>query len=168
MHLQRHHTSHQGFTLIELLVVIAIISVLSSIVLVSLSSARGKGNDASIKANLATISLQASYYNNEAGYYAQDEFTTCDLSYGPGSNIMQDRIINQAMNVAMIASPEPNATMCGVSPTGYAIAVQRPSGYPSKYWCIDSEGAKCGNEDGLNPGFSGGANTSCAQCTDYQ
>ena len=58
-----------GFTLIELLVVIAIIGILASVVLASLNSARAKGADAAIKANLANMRAQAAlFYDNSSSY----------------------------------------------------------------------------------------------------
>ena len=45
----------KGFTLIELLIVIAIIGILASIVLVSLSSTRGKARTAEFKAQASSL-----------------------------------------------------------------------------------------------------------------
>lgn len=61
----------RGFTLIELMVVIAIIGILTSIVMVSLSSAQAKARDGRRIANIATIQLALeTYYNDNQTYPA--------------------------------------------------------------------------------------------------
>jgi type II secretion system protein G len=57
----------RGFTLIELLVVIAIIGILSSVVLVSLDSARQKARDAQRIANISQIANAIALYQNDNG-----------------------------------------------------------------------------------------------------
>ncbi len=66
--------NRRGFTLIELLVVIAIIGILSSIVLASLNTARGKGSDAAAKENLNNMRAQAELVYDSSG---QSYATVC-------------------------------------------------------------------------------------------
>ncbi len=140
----------KGFTLIELLVVIAIIGVLSSVVLASLNTARSKGNDAGVKANLNTIVTQAALYlsensnvygvfNNGSG--AADACPTT----GTGS-VFHDATIMRAIASALVDSSGGTAT-CLSTNAAYAVAVTRPVGAtssPSTYWCADSTGNRCG------------------------
>jgi prepilin-type N-terminal cleavage/methylation domain-containing protein len=58
-----------GFTLIELMVVVAIIALLSSIVLVSLSSARNKAKEARVQTEIHNIKLALEEYNTQYGGY---------------------------------------------------------------------------------------------------
>ena len=75
----------RGFTLIELLVVIAIIGILSSVVLASLNSARNKGADSAVKANLANARAQAEiYYDSNSNSYA----TVCTATGGIQQNVL--------------------------------------------------------------------------------
>lgn len=74
-------SSVRGFTLIELLVVITIIGILSSIVLVSLNSARSKARDARRKADMRQLQIALEfYYDNNGSYPASDNW----LSSEPG------------------------------------------------------------------------------------
>lgn len=57
----------RGFTLIELLVVIAIIGLLSSIVLASLNTARGRARDAEVRSELRQIQIAIQLYFTQNG-----------------------------------------------------------------------------------------------------
>lgn len=59
----------RGFTLIELLVVISIISLLSSVVLASLNSARARARDAQRSSDIRQIQLALELYRNTNGGY---------------------------------------------------------------------------------------------------
>lgn len=64
-----HLKPNKGFTLIELLVVIAIISILASVVLASLNSAREKARDAKRISDVKQLQLALElYFDDNSGY----------------------------------------------------------------------------------------------------
>ncbi len=157
----------QGFTLIELLVVIAIIGILSAVVLASLNTARSKGNDAGVKANLNTVGTQAALYLSYTNSpYGKFSLGTCPSS-GSGT-VFHNATVERAIAAALVDSGSGGATMCYSTNTAYAVAVSRPAGVTaatSIYWCVDSEGTHCGtNSFSLN---SPGA-PSCGTCASPQ
>jgi prepilin-type N-terminal cleavage/methylation domain-containing protein len=108
---------NRGFTLIELLVVIAIIGILSSVVLASLNTARGKGADAAIKANLANARAQAELYYDTEGDYAD----VCTVDTG-------------------ILSAVTAASATCVDDTGFWVATSQLD-TAGTFFCVDSEGS---------------------------
>lgn len=66
----------RGFTLIELLVVISIIGLLSAVVLASLSTARAKAKDASIKQETVAFTSMMELNRSDYGDYCNLQFGT--------------------------------------------------------------------------------------------
>jgi prepilin-type N-terminal cleavage/methylation domain-containing protein len=70
---------NKGFTLIELLVVISIISLLSTIVLASLNTAREKSKAAALVHNLKQLQLALELYKNDTGKYPYEDVAVGSL-----------------------------------------------------------------------------------------
>ena len=132
-------SSNRGFTLIELLVVVAIIGILSSVVLASLNTARNKGTDASIKANLSGARAEAEIFYDTAVSYDG----VCALT---GSNVIGDSVKaadeaydGSAPTYADATAAAAGAGQCHDSATAWAAMVSIKTG-TGVFFCVDSTG----------------------------
>lgn len=125
---------NKGFTLIELLVVIAIIGILSSVVLASLSTARGKGNDAKVKAQLQGLRASAEIYADTNGNYGTINTDSCGAAFFADSASGMLQFTTQANYPA-------GATLsCRANGTNYAVSALLPGMGGTNSWCVDSSG----------------------------
>lgn len=138
---------NRGFTLIELLVVIAIIGILSSVVLASLNSARGKGSDAAIKSQLASIRSQAEIYYDNNGNYGTVAAATSNAQCTAGTAttlVFKDSTVAAQIAGLVNNSGSGNNVVCSTNAnpaTAYAVAAVLKSDTTGKTaWCVDSGG----------------------------
>lgn len=120
----------KGFTLIELLVVIAIIGVLSSVVLASLNSARGKGANAGIKQNMNSLRAQAEVY-----------YDTSPTGY---TGVCTDSQIVKIRNAADVMSG--GSTVCNSDASAWAASSPlKVADGVNNFWCVDGTGVGRGH-----------------------
>jgi len=138
---------NQGFTLIELLVVIAIIGILSAIVLASLNTARAKGVDAAVKAQLSGMRSQAELIFADKSCYSSDGTTSCAASaVAPGActTATSGTLFNNTNVTAVItAINTTQGLLMACSSTAGQTAWAMVGQYKSnglKGWCVDSTG----------------------------
>ena len=148
----------KGFTLIELLVVIAIIGILASVVLVSLNSARGKGKDTHIIADVQQIRTQLESDSNGSNY--NNDFTGLGVApvlagnsgvttYSTYNQIFADVNSNTPSGTSATTTAVAAGTV-GSLPRSLVVVVDNNTtvkaysihGYLSTgyYFCIDSTG----------------------------
>ncbi len=151
-----------AFTLIELLVVIAIIGLLSAIILASLQSARKRGSDTRVVADVQQIrnilstgqnsSVYTDLYGATAGSPAGGSFTISNSGYTAGSpaaatttaasaNLATqwNDAVSQGGAIQIFVGT--NSTTGGVaSPNVISFAIYGQLVSSTKYFCIDSTG----------------------------
>lgn len=134
-----------GFTLIELLVVVSIITLLTTIVLGALSTARKNAQDTRTKDQLSQFRTAAAVYfganNNTYGITVPgsgcDGSGVCDCFVGD----MTNTVFYNSPFVNSSIYPNNSSAACIANDTEFAFAVSLvvPQGV-NTYWCVDSQG----------------------------
>jgi prepilin-type N-terminal cleavage/methylation domain-containing protein len=130
----------RGFTLIELLVVIAIIGILSSVVLASLNTARDKGVDAAVKADLDGVRSQAALFYDGDGLSYADVCGTDDSTDGVASINHMILAAAQKTGLSAISVNEAGAdgqATCNAGAEAWAAEAPLKT---SGFYCVDSTG----------------------------
>ena len=120
---------NKGFTLIELLVVIAIIGILATLIIVSLSGARDRADDAEKKSNAKAIDLALAQYYLDKKSYPTQILNAAQYGYGltptdkPASLLLKyvPASVFDKQKEGVGASAKYNTAYCGTRENGFYV-----------------------------------------------
>jgi prepilin-type N-terminal cleavage/methylation domain-containing protein len=145
--------SFRGFTLIELLVVIAIIGILATVVIGAVNSARSKGGDAAVKANLQALRTEAEFWYDSNNAYATTAITgACPTAYSAtgtnfvaGSKSATEAVLavnkQQATGVTATCQISIGATSAWAASAPLKVQNQFGTSSGADHFCVDSAGS---------------------------
>jgi len=136
-----------GFTLIELLTVIAIMGILSSIVLVSLTSARLKSKDTAVISQLSNMKVQAEIYfdthNNSYDNICSESADNKGFGNTTGPGLLKAVKDSTAIpsEISLSSAGAYNQVTCNDSAAGFAVEapLSKSASGSSRMYCVDSK-----------------------------
>ena len=138
----KKYSERGGFTLIELLVVIAIIGILSSIILVSLNSARTKGKDARVISDVQQLRTQIET-DAVNPYYDVSFAAACTVATDAACGIVATgnySTLSTDLTTYSGTLTVWTTRVAGPHITAYALWGKLPSQTTATYFCVDSTG----------------------------
>ena len=127
----------KGFTLIELLVVIAIIGILSSVVLASLTTARTRGQAASVQSQLSNMRAQMElYYSTNGNSYSTTGATAAACTVGSEAGPFAAAATNGVGALVAGTRSAGGTVACGATSTAWYVT----GAIGGTTYCVDSTG----------------------------
>lgn len=118
-----YSNNETGFTLIELLVVASIISLLASVILVTVDTARQRARVAAVKQNMQTLSLEAELHRSStSAYIASDATAACGAVGGFLDSTRSTEALEQISRLSKMSLSSTNF-YCSVLRDSWSVAV---------------------------------------------